>query len=249
MSELGLFWPALLLVLALTVMLLPFGQVIIRRRVVFLDLAIGQWAAAGAAIGVLWLNNHLALWLGALLGALLAAGLVHWWSRRIQMKVALEAPIGLLYALGLSIFMLLQAHAGSQREVLAALVAYDILFTSAEQALWAALVAILVTLVWRRYPWFQQSGFYWLFALLCAFAVKLAGLLVVFVLLLAPALLAQYLRQVHRLGHVILTLLLSWVSLGWSLWADWPAGYTLVVSLSLLTLLVFMGYWYRHSQV
>lgn len=238
MSLLELFWPSLVLMAALSLLLVPLGKEVVRRGVIFLDLAVGQWAALGAAVGMLWLNAEWGLWLGALTGALVAASVVRLLSSQSN-RVALEAPIGLLYALALSVFMLVQANAGSQREVIAALVAYDVLFTSAEQALLSVLVALLVSLLWWRWTALRSQGFYWLFALVCAFAVKMAGLLVVFALLLAPALLSRALSMHHAYRDVLLAVMLSWLGLLVAFSVDWPAGYTLVALLSLSALLVY----------
>lgn len=238
MSLLELFWPSLVLMAALSLLLVPLGTEVVRRGVIFLDLAVGQWAALGAAVGMLWLNAEWGLWLGALAGALLAASVVRLLSNQSN-QLALEAPIGLLYALALSVFMLVQANAGSQREVIAALVAYDVLFTSAEQALLSVLVALVVFLLWWRWTALRSQGFYWLFALVCAFAVKMAGLLVVFALLLAPALLSRalFIHSVYR--DVLLAVMLSWSGLLVAFSFDWPAGYTLVALLSLSALLIY----------
>jgi zinc/manganese transport system permease protein len=246
MTLIELFWPALLLMLALSLMLVPFGQEVVSRGIIFLDLAVGQWAALGAAVGMLWLDSEWGLWLGALLGALWAASVVRLLSMRMT-QVALEAPIGLLYALALSVFMLVQANAGSQREVVAALVAYDVLFTSAEQALLSVFVALLVVLLWWRFAWLKTNGFYWMFALVCAFAVKMAGLLVVFALLLAPALLARSARSLVLWHVVLLAVALSWLGLLLAFSFDWPAGYTLVALLSLTALLVYA--WGSHRSL
>jgi zinc/manganese transport system permease protein len=82
MSLLELFWPALLLMLALSLLLVPFGTEVVKRGVIFLDLAVGQWAALGAAVAMLWLHEaEWGLWVGALLGALLAASLVRFLAR------------------------------------------------------------------------------------------------------------------------------------------------------------------------
>lgn len=233
---LTLWWPALLLMVALSVLLVPFGREVVARGVIFLDLAVGQWAGLGAAVAAVLLGES-ALWPGALLGALLAASVVRLFARRAD-GVALEAPIGLMYALGLSLFMVLQANAGSQREVLSALVAYDVLFASAEQAGFAAFMALLAVLSWRYWGWLRGAGFYWGFALVCALAVKLAGLLVVFALLLAPALLWMDQTRVGLARVMLSAILLSWLGLGLALWLDWPAGYTLVATLALAALLV-----------
>ncbi len=246
MSLLELFWPALLLMLALSLLLVPFGTEVVKRGVIFLDLAVGQWAALGAAVAVLWLHEaEWGLWLGALLGALLAASLVRFLSLKAN-SVALEAPIGLLYALALSVFMLVQANAGSQREVIAALVAYDVLFISAEQALLSLFVAVLVVVLWLRWAWLREQGFYWMFALVCAFAVKMAGLLVVFALLLAPALMGLPFRYQALWSKWLLAIVLSWLGLFVAFSFDWPAGYTLVALLSLSALLVY-GWQSRRS--
>lgn len=238
MNLLELFWPALLLMLALSLLLVPFGTEVVKRGVIFLDLAVGQWAALGAAVGMLWLNAEWGLWLGALTGALLAASVVRLLASQTSI-VALEAPIGLLYALALSVFMLVQANAGSQREVIAALVAYDVLFISAEQALLSLIVALSVVVLWLRWPWLREQGFYWMFALVCAFAVKMAGLLVVFALLLAPALMGLKLGHKALWLRWLLAIVLSWLGLLVAFIFDWPAGYTLVALLSLSALLVY----------
>jgi zinc/manganese transport system permease protein len=116
-------------------------------------------------------------------------------------------------------------------------VAYDVLFASAEQAYGSLLVAVVSTIMWRYWSWWSKQGFYWAFALVCAFSVKMAGLLVVFVLLLAPALLFGVVQKIQW-RQLLLTIVLVWLALLLSLWADWPAGYTLVAFLSGITLII-----------
>lgn len=234
---LELWWPALLLTASLAGLLVPFGREVVNRGVIFLDLAVGQWAALGAALGSLAFGEN-GLWGGALLGAFTAASWVRSFSHHIDSIKVLEAPIGLLYALGLALFMILQANAGSQRDVLAALVAYDVLFATPEEALLALGVAMASGILWWRWTWLRTSGFYWGFALVCALAVKLAGLLVVFVLLLAPAFLWQAQRSASLVVIVLSAIVLVWFGLGLALVNDWPAGYTLVAVLSGITLAV-----------
>jgi len=213
-------------------LLAPFGREVVRRKVIFLDLAVGQWAALGAATAsVVWGVSF--LWLGALVGALLAAALVRRLSHATQ--GGLEAPIGLLYALALALFMLLQATAGSQREIVSALIAYDVLFASPDQAIIALVVALLAWVLWIKFDWLQQQGFYWGFALVCAFAVKLAGVLVVFALLLAPALMLMG-RPIWQ--GMLLGITMTWLGMGIALWFDLPAGYTLVALLTTAALTV-----------
>jgi zinc/manganese transport system permease protein len=234
---LELWWPALLLTAGLAILLVPYGREVVGRGVIFLDLAVGQWAALGAALGSIAFGTQ-GLWLGALLGAFVAASWVRSFAHHAERIQVLEAPIGLLYALGLALFMILQANAGSQREVLSALVAYDVLFATPEEALFALAVALVSGLLWWHWLWLRTSGFYWGFALVCAIAVKLAGLLVVFVLLLAPAFLWQ-IKQGTALWIITSSaIVLAWSGLGIALWLDYPAGYTLVALLSSITLII-----------
>lgn len=247
MTLIELFWPALLAMLALSALLVPFGAEVVRRGVIFLDLAVGQWAALGAALGMLWWHESWGLWLGAVSGALLAASVVRLLSLKTR-QTALEAPIGLLYALALSVFMLVQANAGSQREVIAALVAYDVLFISAEQAMLSLLVAIAVWILWWRWSWLRGQGFYWIFALVCAFAVKMAGLLVVFALLLAPALIGLQQHKPSLWLNGLVAVFLSWLGLMLAFLLDWPAGYTLVALMSFSALVLYLGLAVKQSN-
>ncbi|MBN2202079.1 metal ABC transporter permease, partial [bacterium] len=73
-----------------------FGLEIIRRGIIFTDLAIGQMAALGAAISLLFLDGHFIYPIS--LGFALAGGfIIAFASRR---DIHLEAFIGLLYAFG-----------------------------------------------------------------------------------------------------------------------------------------------------
>jgi ABC-type Mn2+/Zn2+ transport system permease subunit len=113
-----------------------------------------------------------------------------------------------------------------------------VLFATPEEALFALAVALVSGLLWWHSLWLRTSGFYWGFALVCAIAVKLAGLLVVFVLLLAPAFLWQ-IKQGTALWIITSSaIVLAWSGLGIALWLDYPAGYTLVALLSSITLII-----------
>jgi zinc/manganese transport system permease protein len=75
-----------------------FGIEIIKRGIIFTDLAIGQMAALGAAVCILFLHGK---WIYpiSLSFALLGGFIIALASRKIK---NLEAFIGLLYAFGLS---------------------------------------------------------------------------------------------------------------------------------------------------
>ncbi len=168
-----------------------FGIRIIRRNIIFADLAIGQMAAVGAAVSIVALDGRglYPLSLAFALGAALFIALL---SRR---SAHLEAVIGLAYALGVSGIFILLANAPHGRERLDELMAYDIIYADMGRLAWtAALYAALGcgAYLGDRYAkgLANEVLFYCAFAVTVTSSVQVAGVLVVFALLLAPALIA-----------------------------------------------------------
>jgi zinc/manganese transport system permease protein len=126
MSIIELFWPAFLLSIALVFIHTIFGIEIIKRGVIFTDLAIGQIAAIGMALSVVLMDgayqNSMTLAF-ALLGALI----ITWATKKVD---KIEAFIGLLYALGISSIMLILAQSAEGTELYSKLSAADVLFTN-----------------------------------------------------------------------------------------------------------------------
>lgn len=86
--------------LLIAVILVPLGQRVLARGMVFADLAIAQWAALGSLAGMILMPNHTlaGLPVSSLLFALLAVALVH---LILQLVPAFrEAMIGILYVVG-----------------------------------------------------------------------------------------------------------------------------------------------------
>ena len=127
MSIIELLWPAFVLAIALVFIHSLFGVEIIRRGVIFTDLAIGQIAASGMAISIAFMQGAYQE-LMTLGFALLGAGIITWATKRIE---KIEAFIGLLYAFGISAIMLILAQSAEGTELFSKLSAADILFTSA----------------------------------------------------------------------------------------------------------------------
>jgi len=185
MSELWFLAPALALLLGLLA-LAPLGAQVLRRGVVFIDLAVAQ-AAAAAALAVAAVVDHPG-WLvtqgAALAGALAAAALVALLARRAPGQR--EALIGLVYV-ACACAALLTARADPHgRERLSELLAADVLWAAWPQVLVLLAAALLVGLLRRQLH--RDALFFPLFALVASLAVPVLGLFVVFALLIAPAL-------------------------------------------------------------
>ncbi|HET8899895.1 MAG TPA: metal ABC transporter permease [Rhodanobacteraceae bacterium] len=167
----------------------PLGQQVLKRGIIFIDLALAQVAALGV-IGAQFFElnqNGLVVQLAAAAAALLGAGLLaftdkHW--PRYQ-----EPLIGILFALAATGSLLLLANNPHGGEHLKDLLVGQILWVSFSQLLPAAILsAVLLGLIgWRRG---QLAGlaFYAVFAIAITISVQLVGVYLVFASLIIPAL-------------------------------------------------------------
>lgn len=191
-ADLGLLAAPLaagLLVLATHV---PLGIAVLRRGILFIDLAVAQVAALGVmAVGIAHLDGYLggiATQLAAGLAALGAAALLTWTERRwpdLQ-----EALIGLLFVLAASTGILLLAGNPHGGERLRDLLAGQILWVRWDQVAAVALLYAGLGLAWRTLPAGlagRRGAFYVAFAIAVTASVQLVGVYLVFASLIAPA--------------------------------------------------------------
>jgi zinc/manganese transport system permease protein len=231
---------AFLLSLVLLGMLSFFGIEIIRRGIIFTDLAIGQMAAMGAAVSILFLDGEY-LDLISLAFALAGGAIVAVAAQRTDTH---EAFIGLLYAFGFSGVFILLSKSYHGMEMFQKLMASDILFTPMSDLLraavaYAVLGGVLLIFYGRARGLAKEALFFVVFAITVTIAVRLAGVLVVFALLVAPALTALKIRRgipivnawIIGTGVNLLSILLSYN-------LDFPTGYTLVFTHAVLALFV-----------
>ncbi|RRQ21352.1 metal ABC transporter permease [Thiohalobacter thiocyanaticus] len=238
--------PALVAGLAIAVTHAPLGLEVLRRGIIFIDLAIAQIAGLGLVVMELywpgaagWMLQAVAL--GCALGASL---LFHWTERRLPAQQ--EALIGSSFVLAASLALLLLADHPHGGEAIQHLLSGQLLFVGWNELGLALPVYGLVLLAWFARPrWRGGMGFYLLFALAVTASVQLAGVYVVFASLILPALAAA--------AWPGRALAVAWTSaavailagLMAALWYDWPAGPVLVVSYALVALLATVPRWRR----
>lgn len=172
----------------------PLGQEVLRRGIIFIDLAIAQIAALGVVVAhvVFQADYDFYPMLFALGFALSAGGLFAILEKIITPK-HLEAVIGSVFVLSASMIILILAndpHGGNHMQ--------DML---AGQVLWAdwpqlALTAIVYTAllaIWFIFYQYRTKFFYLVFPIAITFSVQLIGIYLVFASLIIPALgTAQY---------------------------------------------------------
>jgi zinc/manganese transport system permease protein len=188
MSVIELLWPAFVLAIALVFIHSVFGLEIIKRGVIFTDLAIGQIAAIGMALSVAFMHSQYQNAM-TLLFALFAAALITWATKKVQ---RIEAFIGLLYALGISSIMLILAQSAEGTELFSKLSAADILFTSSDDlfkslALYSGVAFVMFVIYPKLSGLKKEFLFFVMLAVTVTSSVQSAGVLVVFALLIAPS--------------------------------------------------------------
>lgn len=187
---LGIVGPALAAGLLIALTHGPLGLEVLRRGIIFIDLAIAQIAGLGVvAAGLLWPEP--AWWLvqsAALACALLAAlffRLVEMISPRQQ-----EAIIGCSFVVAASLALLLLADHPRGGEEIQHLLSGQILFVAWRDTLIHAPVYGAILALWFALPAWRGNLFYVLFALAITSSVQLVGIYVVFASLILPALAA-----------------------------------------------------------
>jgi len=236
MSIISLLYPALILAMLLVFIHTIFGLEIIKRGVIFTDLAIGQFAAVGVAVSLLFFEgdySFLLTLLFALLGAILIAVATH----RVK---HIEAFIGMLYALGASSIIIVLSNTTQGTELFNKLQATDILFTTNRDliepaVLYSVVATIFFLFYYKATGLFKEMLFFSLLALTVTSSVQLAGVLVVFVLLIVPAYLSLLQNRFKNLPFAWVVgsaIIISAMIISYHF--DLPTGYTIVFVASLI---------------
>lgn len=230
-------WSILITALATGVLILsthvPLGRQVLRRGIIFIDLAIAQIAALGVMIAAIrgWQDSVVAVQAAA--GAAAAIGaLFMTWSERHWPQMQ-EAIIGATFVVAASVSLLLLAGNPQAGEHLQEILAGQILWIS-----WSDLAPALVVYLPVLVLWFAlghrlgKVGFYLLFAAVVTISVQLVGIYLVFASLILPALATRSLLAAYLIG---LTGYAAGLYASSAL--DLPAGPAIVCGLTAVTIL------------
>lgn len=235
----GILGPAFLLSLVLLGIHCYFGLEIIKRGIIFTDLAVGQLAALGTAVSMMiWDGEYYLVSLGfALVGGLL----ISYASKQVK---HLEAFIGLLYAFGVSFVFILLSKSAHGMEKFHELMAADILFTPIEEivktAIFYAILGIgIYFAMTRTRGYIKELLFFITFAITVTNSVRLAGVLVIFAILISPALIATIFKSRKPVLFAWgVGLVINLIAILTSHFMDLPTGYTLVFFNAVVALVV-----------
>jgi zinc/manganese transport system permease protein len=263
----GLVWAVMKWPLAASLILPPLlvylGLHVVKREIIFVDLALAQLATLGTSVALLMgydFHDRAAFWI-SLLVTFLGAGLFSLIRGREKGQVPQEAIIGITFVVAAAGVILLLSRVAGGREELEHLLTGDILnVTGAEVGQRALLFAVLAGFYGVFHDRFAMISsepdrafaqgmrvrlwdflFYAAFALVVVSFVRVAGVLLTFTYLIVPAVCAVTLahRWLARLavGWGI-GALASVVGLAASFWLDLPTGAAIVVACGLLLAMV-----------
>lgn len=190
--DFSIIGPALVAGLLVLSTHVPLGREVLRRGIIFIDLAIAQVAGLGVlAAGVLgWEDNPWAVQAAAVGAALVAAAGLNWTEKRWPRSQ--EPLIGTLFVLAATGSILLLAENPHGGEYLKELLVGQILWSTWPMlAPIAILYAVLLTVWFAGRERIGPIGFYVSFAFAVTASVQLVGVYLVFASLIIPALATQ----------------------------------------------------------
>lgn len=238
--DLTIIAPAFLAGILVLVTHVPLGAQVLKRGIVFIDLAIAQIAALGVIIaGMADLDQVWMVQLAAGVAAMLGAFLLTWTERRwpdVQ-----EAQIGVVFVLAATGSLLLLAHNPHGGEHLRDLLAGQILWVRYGQlAVPAIATAVIAFAMFRYRSQLGRFGFYLLFALAVTISVQLVGVYLVFASLIVPGLAVRNYPEARRLPIAYAVGIAGYASgLAISMVYDLPSGALIVWCLAALAVAAY----------
>lgn len=266
-------WP-LAASLLLPPLLVYLGLHVVKREVIFVDLALAQVATFGTCIALLLgyhFDDRVTFWIS--LGVTFLGAAFFSWSRsRSKGDVPQEAIIGITFVVAAAGVILLLSRVAGGKEELEHLLTGDILnVTAAEVGQRTVLFALLGAFYGafhRRFVMISSdpeqafaSGirvlwwdflFYAAFAVIVVSFVRVAGVLLTFAYLIVPAVCGATLAHSWKgrliIGWVVATAA-SLIGLVASYWLDLPTGAAVVCACGLLLIIASTIARLRHARV
>lgn len=230
--------PALVAGLIIALTHAPLGIEVLKRGIIFIDLAVAQIAGLGLVMAGIFLHEPSGWTMQAV--ALVFAILAGLFFRFVEtaMPKQLEAIIGCSFVLSASLALLLLADQPHGGEEIQHLLSGQILFVTWADVMKHAPIYAFILALWFIRPRVREGiGFYLLFAMAITSSVQLVGVYVVFASLILPALAATRSKRKHLtawacgivsvIGGILAATLL-----------DLPAGPVIVVSYAVVTIVI-----------
>ena len=199
--------PPIAISLLLSIILGYFGNHILSRGIIFIDIALAQVAALGTMIGLLlgFAEESLGLELASYFFTIVVIGIFAF-TKFANQKVPQEAYIGIIYCLGLGLALLLAEKISGGSNFISKTITGNILWTTWKDV-WVsltffALIGIIHAIFQKSFRSITMKNtdnstlirtrlfdmlFYMTFGIVIVKAVPIGGVFLIFILLIAPA--------------------------------------------------------------
>ena len=234
-AALGIVGPALVAGLLVTATHVPLGMQVLKRGIVFIDLAVAQIAGLGVIVAdrLGFEPQGVAVQAAALIAALAGALLLNWTDKR--WPEAQEAIIGVTFVVAANAAILLLASNPHGAEHLKDMLVGQILWAERTRLAAVAIVYAAILALWFGFgARLGRAGFYLLFACAVTASVQLVGVYLVFATLIVPALATRHLVRGRLAAAYALAGASYAVGLALSLVSDMPPGPLIVCVMALL---------------
>jgi len=223
----------------------PLGQEVLKRGIIFLDLAVAQFAALGmiAFQTFMIFDDHslmagygrLGAGLGAAILCALAFHLLEKKSGQYQ-----EALIGCAFVLAASLGLLIVTNSPHGAQEIKDILEGQILWTSWGHIVFVVPIFIAVFVAWIIFKAKRQFLFYPLFAITIPFSVSMIGVYLVFASLIFPALAVVKYKNNKAIWGVVISITSYLAGLLCSYFFDWPAGPSIVFMMAVVSFLFYV---------
>ncbi|MCH2037903.1 MAG: metal ABC transporter permease [Rickettsiales bacterium] len=232
-ETLSILWPACIAGILVMLTHVPLGMEVLKRGIIFIDLAIAQIAALGVLlVRTSFEDSNMYLEQFMALAFALAAAMVFRWTEQ-KASPYQEAIIGASFIVCSSLSILLvtgHAHGGDE---IKSMLAGQLLWVDSTQIIIAAIVYGLLGGLWLVQK--KISYFYVVFALSITISVQLVGIYLVFASLILPALSVVCTKENKLIMGYIVALISLILGLLGSLYLDLPSAPVVVCVLALVS--------------
>jgi zinc/manganese transport system permease protein len=235
---LGLLLPATICGLVVASIHIPLGQEVLKRGIIFIDLAVAQIAALGVVISqsIFHIEEGFIPFITALCFAL-SGGMLFAWLGRIAPKYQ-EAFIGSAFVISASLIIVLLTNNPHGGEEIHRLLSGQILWVSWKQIFSTAAIYAVMLIFWFKMQSHRELLFYTIFPIAITLSVQLVGIYLVFASLIIPALGALGFRHKLIAGYII-SLLSVLGGLILSTLTDLPSGPVIVCFYAVVSVLAY----------
>ena len=215
---------------------IPLGKEVLKKGIIFIDLAIAQAAALGYIISqLIHIHNHFFTQIIASLTAILVAIFFSYIEKKYPTKQ--EAIIGLSYVFIASITSLILSYNHGSSIHLQEILSGELLFISWEKLFLHLPIYVIILFLFFFYKerFRRGIGFYFLFSLAVTSSVQLVGIFMVFISLISPALILENFKLKTQYFISFISII---IGLLLSIQLDSPSSIVCILSLVIIPLII-----------